>query len=274
MKICACVILYNPSDDIRNIISYPYFIEKLYFIDNSAINNLDKIKKYCTFNYEYVPFYENMGIAYALKLACDKAINDGFDFILTMDQDSIFPKNNEEEIFTYLLRDDIKDYGILGLNYNSKTTEKKIIDCKYWLTSGNFINLTNYKLINGFDERLFIDYVDIEIAEQFNKINKKIGYINHISLKHKIGNPIKINIFGLKFTCMNHSPIRYYYRYRNSRYLYRKNHKFYRSKYLHDLYVETLKMLLFEKNKINKLRMIILGRRDAKSKKLGKYIGE
>ena len=231
MKICACVILYNPSDDIKNTNSYPYFIDKIYFIDNSDMSNLNKIQNSCTYSYEYIPFYENKGIAYALKLACNKAISDGYDFILTMDQDSVFPKNSENEILNYLINDDIKNYGILGLNYNSKESEKKIIDCKYWLTSGNFINLLNYKLIDGFDEDLFIDYVDIEIGEQFSKVNKKIGYLNHISLNHKIGNPIKINFLGLKFTCMNHSPIRYYYRYRNSLYLYKKNHSFYSSKY-------------------------------------------
>ena len=37
---------------------------------------------------------------------------------------------------------------------------------------------------------------------------------------HTIGNPIEIQFLGKTFYALNHSPIRYYYRYRNSYYLY------------------------------------------------------
>lgn len=273
MKICGIVVLYNPLYNvIDNIETYRKLVDKLYVCDNSDNKNFDILNKLSSnSNVEIIDLNGNKGIASALKIGMDYAIKNQFDFCLTMDQDSKFPFEKMGEIFQYLNIDNINDYGIIGLNFNSNIDKKGLMEVDCWLTSGNFINVINYKKIEGFNEQLFIDYVDFDLDEQFSKINKKIAYINEISLEHVIGNPIEKKLFFLKFTCMNHSPIRYYYRYRNSLYLYKKNKKFYKKKYRHDLYIETLKMLLFEKNKLLKIKMIRKGRKDARKRILGNY---
>lgn len=273
MRICGIVVLYNPSFDvIENILTYEEVLNKLYVCDNSDKKNTELLNNLSSFdNVEVIDLKGNKGIAKALKVGMDCAVRDDFDFCLTMDQDSKFPTEQIGKVLEYLNIDNINQYGIIGLNFNSQSYEKGLIETKTWLTSGNFINISNYKKISGFNEELFIDYVDFELNEQFAKIGKKTAFINEISLKHTIGNPIRKRMLFLKFTCMNHSPIRYYYRYRNSLYLYKCNKKFYKKKYKHDLYIETLKMILFEKNKIQKIKMIKKGRKDAKKGILGKY---
>ncbi len=272
MRICACVVLYNPTNVFSNINSYPSFVEKVYIIDNSSVSHIDEIRQSINKKYEYYFLGENKGIAYALNLSCKLAMNSKFDFILTMDQDSVFPSDKYNDlILKYLNSKIIDEYGVLGLNFNSSSMEEKIVDTNFWITSGGFVNLKNYSKILGFKSELFIDYVDFELGEQFQKIGKKIGYINNISLQHTIGNPIKKKFFLKEITCLNHSPIRYYYRYRNSLYLYKNNKRFYRKKYFHDLIIDTLKILLFEPNKLEKIKMIKLGRKDAKIGKLGKF---
>ena len=89
----------------------------------------------------------------------------------------------------------------------------EIINVKTWITSGNFININQYNKINGFKEELFIDYVDFDLCHQFYKKNIKIGVIPNIKIQHQIGKPITKMFLWRKFNCMNHSPIRYYYRY-------------------------------------------------------------
>lgn len=274
MKIAGCVVLFNPEKDcFKNILSYLNLLDRLYVLDNSTEYNYELIDLICKFNnVEYISLNGNKGIAYALKLGVGKAIAGNYDFCLTMDQDSSFPKVIKEDIVTRLSSiSNIEDFGIISLNYNGNKIDKKLVEVSSWITSGNFIVIKNYKLINGFNEQLFIDYVDFDLNEQFSKINKKIAYWNDLSINHKIGNPKRYNFLGFKFTVMNHSAIRLYYRFRNSLYLYKQNKKFYKKLYYHNLFVDIPKILFFEKYKIEKFRMIKKGRKDAKNGILGEF---
>ena len=271
VKIDGVVVLYNPEDEIlNNIEKYRPFLEHLYVVDNSTKINEELVKKVQQFkNVKYISLNGNKGIGKALKVGLEEAKVSGADVCLTMDQDSIFPRERFDEIKDYLEKN-INDYAIIGLNFNSDSTEKGIIDVKTLLTSGNFINMDDYKKINGFNEDLFIDCVDFELNEQFDKINRKIGYINDISLIHKMGNPLVRRFLGVKVTALNHSPIRYYYRFRNGYYLYKQNKKFY--KHLKKQFFSIkLKVMLYEPNKKEKFKMMRRGILDAKRNILGEF---
>lgn len=271
MKISGCVVFYNPTAEcIKNISSYYGILDKLYILDNSPAP-LPQSAFSAYPKAEYIPFCRNIGIAGALKKGLALAVEGGYDFCLTMDQDSVFPPITREEAERRLSIKDISLYGIIGLNFNGYGKGEGLVQTDCWLTSGNFINVENYKKTSGFMEELFIDYVDFRLCEQFAAIGKKVAYYADLSLTHTIGNPIQKRIFGKTVTAMNHSPVRYYYRYRNALYLYRRNKKFYGGRYRHDLYIDTLKMLLFEKNRLLKLKMIKKGRKDAKRSVLGEY---
>ena len=271
VKIDGVVVLYNPEDEIlNNIEKYRPFLEHLYVVDNSTKINEELVKKVQQFkNVKYISLNGNKGIGKALKVGLEEAKVSGADVCLTMDQDSIFPSERFDEIKDYLEKN-INDYAIIGLNFNSDSIEKGIIDVKTLLTSGNFINMDDYKKINGFNEDLFIDCVDFELNEQFDKINRKIGYINDISLIHKMGNPLVRRFLGVKVTALNHSPIRYYYRFRNGYYLYKQNKKFY--KHLKKQFFSIkLKVMLYEPNKKEKFKMMRRGILDAKRNILGEF---
>ena len=271
MKIDGVVVLYNPEDEILdNIEKYRPFLERLYVVDNSTKVNEELVKKVQQHkNVKYIPLCGNKGIGKALKVGLEEAKTSGADICLTMDQDSVFPSERFDEVKDYLEKN-INDYAIIGLNFNSDSTEKGIIDVKTLLTSGNFINMNDYKKIKGFNEDLFIDCVDFELNEQFDKINRKIGYINDISLIHKMGNPLPRRLLGVRVTALNHSPIRYYYRFRNGYYLYKQNKKFYKQ-LKKQFFSIKLKVMLYEPNKKEKFKMMRRGISDAKKNILGEF---
>ena len=271
MKIDAVVVFYNPTIEmIENIKKYYSFIEHLFVVDNSSTTNEEVLKAVKELDKAtYIPLGENKGIGYALKVGLEKVKEDNADICLTMDQDSIFPSDRWNEVKEYLEKN-IKDYAIIGLNFNSEDQTKGIVDVKTLLTSGNFINMDDYKKIKGFNEDLFIDCVDFELNEQFDAINRKIGYINEISLIHKMGNPLPRRFFGVKVTALNHSPIRYYYRFRNGYYLYQKNKKFYKP-LKKQFFSIKLKVMLYEPNKKEKFKMMRRGISDAKKNILGEF---
>lgn len=275
MRLGGCVVLYNPGDSVlENVASYLPFLERLVAVDNSdesegaveLLGGYDKV--------EIVSMGGNKGIAAALNAGCSLLLDAGFDVALTMDQDSKFPIKDSQAILEQVGRL-IGEYAIVGLNFNSNETgdPSELVDTKYWLTSGNFLDLHAYSKAGGFDERLFIDYVDIEYGHRLKLAGMKEGYLKNFSLSHSIGNPIEISLFGKTFRAMNHAPVRYYYRYRNSRYLYGTDASFYRDKYFRELFINIPKMLLFEPFKKEKVRMIIRGLSDGRRAKLGPYEG-
>ena len=275
MRIDAVVVLYNPGlEVIDNIKTYSSIVDILFVIDNSTEVNeklVEMIGKECH-NATYISLNGNLGIAKALKEGLKKAASTEADYCLTMDQDSKFPTEKMEEIKKYL-EDNKDDYGIISLN--AKGVDKNddfvgIKDVDVWITSGNFIVMKNYLKTHGFNEDLFIDLVDFELCEQFHKINKKVGIIGEICLTHKIGEPVVKRFLWKRVKVDNHPPIRYYYQYRNTEYLWRRNKSFYARWHKEGYKVELVQLLLGE-NKIERLKMIRRGRRDGRKGILGPY---
>ena len=276
MKIDGVVVLYHPTEEnIRHIMEYACILDKFFVVDNSNEIDWDKLKPLCGLgNVSYLSMNGNKGIAAALHIGVEHALADGADFCLTMDQDSQFPVNRMDDIKRYLSIDKIDDYGIIALNYGGQDVKSGLAEIDIFISSGNFINLKNYRLIYGFRDELFIDSVDHDLCHQFYLIGKKVAYIGEIGIKHKLGNPIRKKLAG-SHCCvvLNHSPIRYYYRYRNNYILYREDKKFYKEIRKRDRN-QFLKILFFEEHKCEKIRMIRLGLKHAKQGKLGKLVLE
>lgn len=277
MKIGGCVVLYNPDVEvISNIQSYIDFLEVLVVVDNSSekneisknISDLEKV--------HYIDMIGNRGIAFALNTGLDYLYERGFECALTMDQDSRFPDDEIEKINEFLDKY-FFDYSIISLGYKKMrkldNSPSEVIDVPFWITSGNFVKLEDYRLVGGFNNDLFIDSVDHEFCWKLKNNGKKIGIMRGMYLKHSIGSPNgKITLFGTSYSISsNHSPIRYYYRYRNIIYLHNIDKKFFKETYIRELYLNIIRMLLFDNNKKQKISMIRKGIKDGKDGKLGKY---
>ena len=271
----GCVVFYNPDKTvIENIKTYSNLVKELVIVDNSDQPDDDILRELISINNIHViRLGDNYGIAYALNAGIKYLDSKGIDICLTMDQDSKFPTKWFDKIWNLILAN-ISQYAILGLNYNdvNNSSADEIINTKYWLTSGNFLRMYAYNKTKGFQSDLFIDYVDIEFDHQLIKLGYQIGIINNYSIMHTIGNPITKKIFGRTVTSMNHPAIRYYYRYRNGAYLYKTDRKYYKEKYMKDIFFNIPKMLLWEKDRAHKLKMIKRGLSDAKHSKMGRIV--
>lgn len=273
VRIGACTVIYNPDEQvINNIKTYFDKVNVCVVVDNSEKKNIvcELLKN--TPKITYIDMHGNKGIAAALNRGIEFLQKKDIDYVLTMDQDSKFPKQYYEKIIN-LVEKYGNEYSVVGLNYNysSKELNDEIVEAQYWLTSGNFVKITDFNKIGKFDEELFIDYVDIEYGYKLYKNNLKLCYLKNFSLEHEIGNPIQINLFGKKFFAMNHNAIRYYYRYRNSYYLYKKDKIFFKKEFFKEIFVNIPKMMIYERDRRNKIKMIYFALKDAKSKKMGKY---
>ena len=272
LKIGSCTVLFNPDRDvISNVETYKELVDVCVVVDNS--DNKNEVSKYFEedSSYKYIDMHGNQGIAAALNAGIEYLHSVSMDMALTMDQDSLFPTSDYLAI--YQLIEKYKDeYSLIGLDVNRVDPSQEIVLVPYWITSGNFVNISDFYLVGKMNESLFIDYVDFDLGYRFKKAHLKIGYLSGYCITHTIGNPIPIHVLNRTFYALNHSPIRYYYRYRNAYYLYHYvDREFFKKEYRREMFGSLIKMFIFEKKRNEKIKMIKKGLSDAKKKRLGKF---
>ncbi len=276
--ITAIIVLYNPDHSVmENIESYIDRVDKVYVVDNSEYKNnflikeLQKNKKI-----KYIDNKGNRGIAHALNVGADNAIKDGYNLLLTMDQDSKVTSNMISYMLPFL---DKNNNAIVSPYHASQYISESLkgSDSSFVLTtmtSGNLLNLRLYKKIGPFREKLFIDYVDNEYCLRANKHGYKIVQVNNAILKHNLGNLRQHRILWKTFHSTNHSPIRRYYAFRNRIYMintYKNDFPAYCKYERNRFFIDFIIVLIYEKEKLQKFKMMFLGIRDGLKNKYGKF---
>lgn len=277
LKIAGMVTLYNPlDDDIKNIDTYIDDIEVLYVIDNTeGTSNKKRLPKNKKIKYFFKN--ENIGVASALNMAASLAEEDGYKYLLTMDQDTTFKPGVITKLKEVILSNDMSQIAIVTPWHNTKLLDKKpdveFDDPHDVMTSGNILNLDILKKLGGFKDWFFIDGIDIEYCMNVHKNGYKILRVNSVEIDHNLGDLFYKNIFGRLYLCTNHSAIRRYYIMRNYHYI-KDMYLDYDPGYCYALNRQRHNMvgiLLFEKEKYKKLRNYIRGYNDYKKGIKGKY---
>jgi rhamnosyltransferase len=285
---CGVVVLYNPDKDIvDNINTYINELAKLYIIDNSRQSNellVDEIKNYSKVDYCFLG--GNLGLAYALNIGCEKALIDGYDYILTMDQDSKFLEGSVKEMINFIENSN-EEYAIVAPNVKSiyideeskeekvaytilnESDDNRIIN--WVMTSGSMMNLKDYNSVNGFDNDMFIAHVDIDLCIKFNLNKRKIIQLRDAIILQRFGNSIPKKILWKTVHPSFADPVRTYYLFRNQKYLEIKYSKKVKRFIGVDLYKFIIKILLFEPQKLKKLKMGIKGLYDAQIGRMGPF---
>ena len=269
--------MYNPDQSVyENILTYADELEKLYVIDNSEKYNEGlitqiKSKKNCC----YISLHGNQGIARALNKAAGLAFREGYDWLLTMDQDSCFETEQLiklKEFVEHRSEQNMKQIGALYADAKryEHVSAKEIQILIKPITSGSFIELKAWKEVKGFDDKMFIDGVDHEYCARLRQKGYQAVRVNTITFNHRIGEQKKKS----SSVSYNYPPIRYYYIIRNKLYLYDK----YKAdkKYIKEL--GSLKEAIShwvssvrdEKRKGKKYVAMILGVLDYKMHRMGK----
>ncbi len=280
-KIAGMTMIYKINIDtlLHNIDTYIEKLDILIVIDNNDIyeenikSNLNNKYK----NIKYISNQKNLGVATALNIACDKAKKLGYDWILTMDQDSSFV-NFDKYIKCFNNIEDKNHISIITPNPFTKSNHT-MQDCQkkeknLAITSGSLLNLSLFDTIGRFDDKLFIDEVDHDYCMRSKLANFTIIELSNIPLIHTIGEVIKNNKEKKK---TQHSAIRFYYRTRNNFYMakqYKDNFPelySYRNFFYFHIYKVFFKILRHQDNKLKKFKYMYLGWRDFYKKNYGKF---
>jgi rhamnosyltransferase len=276
-RISGTIILYNPNleEVIINILSYLNYIDKLYIIDNTERSNTAEdfsiiLNSNLPLNtFDYYAFNNNLGVGKALNLAIEKSVIEGYDFLLTMDQDSFFQAKEASIFFNQFSQIEQKDLVIYSpIHSSNRLSNYKIGRNTYiTMTSGNILNVKIAHSLGGFREDFFIDHID----HYFCLLAQKHGFnifFSEAILDHNLGEMKKL--FGRNLTF--HSLTRFYYFIRNGL-VTRNDFPEFSFFFLKRIYKELLKLCFIEFKGLEAIKLLYKGIADFKNRKMGKYLG-
>lgn len=261
MRIAAVVILYHPDQNVvSNIRTYYDYVEKIMVFDNTETEPLLNEELLKLSKVEFHHDYKNEGIAKRLNSGANKAIQEQYNWLLMMDQDSKFSEGAIKNYLTCFDKYENKDtVSIFGTQYKRIETASSE-ECKpkkihELITSGSLLNLQSYKSIGSFDEALFIDSVDHDYCIRATLKGFALIEFANIYTAHEIGTQVYKSSIKTLFISRKkkeiHSPLRCYYMYRNLLYL-EKKHK-----------VSSMaSMIIIRKIVLNQIKACILYGRD------------
>ncbi|MGX6454056.1 glycosyltransferase [Pediococcus acidilactici] len=232
MKIGTVIVTFNPRINLlEKVISHIHEqVDYICVVDNNSKNKL-KVKEYIKSfdNAAFIELEKNFGIAKAQNKGFKFFDVKNYDWVLTLDQDTILPYDYVDRLIS---RNIAENVGILTGAYVDKKwnaeqikimkskRRERIQSISEEISSGNLVLIKAWKNVKGFDEQLFIDYVDFDFDYKLIRAGYKIYRVNEIEFAHEIGEPIKGNFLKYLLLLHNrdmfdHSPERMFYINRN-----------------------------------------------------------
>ncbi|MDF2515194.1 MAG: rhamnosyltransferase [Sphingobacterium sp.] len=241
-RISAITVTYNPDISLleRQINSLIGQIGCIILVDNGS-KNIDEIKsliRHVEKNglVRVMAHYNvsNVGLAAAQNkgIELSKGIDD--THVLLLDQDSVLESDFVANLISSestLIASGVK-VGAIGASYYNKKTGEVYPITKYWgpfierviptteaveatfiIASGSLIAHHVIDEVGKMEEKLFIDYIDVEWAFRAKSQGYRIFASPIAKMEHNIGDS-RTSVFGRKISV--HSPLRRYYLYRNS----------------------------------------------------------
>ena len=241
--VIAVVVIYRP--DLRQLQKTIASL-KLNFKKIVAVHNGPHPFKTPSFlkgsHIQLLDMQDNVGLAKAFNFGINKAFDLGAKWVYLSDQDSTLPSDFfKRMVGGSKMIPKHKKIATIGPAYYNEVTGKKnsfiqlgflrliriqptyeaFIEAAYIITSGSFISKVAFKKIGPFKESLFIDFIDIEWGLRANYYGYKTYGLPKISFNHRLSD-YGFKIFGQIIPI--HSPLRMYYFFRNSIYLYKQDY--------------------------------------------------
>ena len=282
--LCGVVILYHPDAEVfENIRSYASVLEKLWVFDNSESNLQDLSATLAgVANLEWIQDGVNAGIGSRINTAIDGARQAGYEWLLTMDQDSCFTEPNLEAYLTALSALDTRNRRIamVGIAYSheGKTPDTSVVwrESLELVTSGSFVHLTAIAAVGGMNEQLFIDEVDSDFVYKAVLSGWEVLVADGVYMTHQLGERKMVRSVKTRRWSNRglHSPLRLYYITRNFLWI----RKVYGSHFPDLFRIRAQRIvnmyknnLLYHPQRFLMIRMILKGYIDFKRNRTGKF---
>lgn len=288
-RVCAIIVTYNPEPQlIGNIAALASQVGEIVIVDNaSGAEGLQFIAEAAEHGrVSVVRNADNLGIAAALNIGVRFALDRGYPWVVTFDQDSTAsegfiaallsawsacPFHREVALVSPRYLD--RDTGMIS-SYASGTSDKPFEEVVTTMTSGNLVRGEVFASTGLFEESFFMDCVDHEFCLRLRSKGFRIIEARDAVLVHSLGRMTLHSFAGKRFKVFNHTPLRRYYNARNRMLLYlRYGRRFigWLCRDLINLCREIVGIILFEHNTWAKLSALLRGVAHGLLGRTGKY---
>ena len=273
-NVVAVVVMLQPeSDVVEHLQSLAGRVLRIVAIDNGSGPAADSILS----TISQLPAVElirnpvNTGIAHALNQGAQVALDSGADWLLTLDQDAApgpeivgiagrtFDAYPEPERIAVI---GSTSYAALARPAGGASPTQPWIEARTVITSGSFVSMAAFRAIGAFSTNLFVDYVDIEFCLRARTKGYRVVSSQTPGMIHRIGQPTLRWMGTRAVTPTNHSAARRYYITRNRFIVWRRYCRADPGFVVGDILAsqrELLKLVLFEKRRVEKLRAMLAG---------------
>jgi rhamnosyltransferase len=297
-QVCGVVVFFHPTNEIvENALKSLEQLNKMVIIINEFLDNEQELLLPLENNNQIflIKNSTNLGIAAAMNQGIKWATQNDYKWVLTLDQDStLAPKmvENMTSIYFSILNKEKINFGknieekICGLcpilidKMTGKIQRKGDNNLEYCInlepySSGCLFKTSLFEKIGYFDERLFIYHVDTDFNLRIVQNKMLIFEVESAILHHSEGRLETHQFFLKRITTTNHSNAARYYMARNEIHMLRRyffsNFKW--SINSIDWFIKyNLKAIIFEKNRLAKLKFIFKGIFDGIMNKYGKML--
>ena len=188
----------------------------------------------------------NLGVAKALNQGAEALMDRGLRWAITQDQDSspaadmvrrlraTAADHSAEPVA--IVAPNVIDRGmplgsrrwfslepVLGIGFRRLPCNGVALRNVVTITSGSLVHIQTLRDLGGFDERLFIDFVDTDYCLRAARARHSIVVDCTAKLFHRVGAKQKKTVLGLSLSPTYHSPLRRYYLFRNRVLMIRKH---------------------------------------------------
>lgn len=212
--ILAVVITYNPDKILlqKNIDSFIDYVDKVLIWNNTPNDIRNESCKIYADDHKviYKGAGDNVGIPKALNYAWKYAFNKGYDYLLTMDQDSVWYdfESYRDAVFKKN-KDELCICGPYALeNINSKPSNNGFVINRWQITSGMLIKTELLDAIGGYNEFFKVDCVDIEFCLRAKHKGYYSYYCSNGFLRQQYGLPFTVGFCGRTISYVYYSPFR------------------------------------------------------------------
>lgn len=280
-NVIAGIVTYNPEiGRLReNLVALFEQVDSLVIVDNGS-KNISNIEILCgqieNKKISIIKNDTNEGIAMALAQIMDFASDNSYLWVLTLDQDSVIQTGLVSEYISVANIEQNIDVAMLTClirdrHFRDKKNENQksyLMDVKYCITSAAFTNVAKYNTTKGYDKQFFIDCVDFDICYSLREAGYRILRVNFNGLFHEVGHGENKRFLWKEIVVYHQSPSRVYYFARNIIWMHKKHiHNFGLCKMIKKLFALQIRIILYEDNKIKKMKSFFKGLVDAKNYK-------
>lgn len=214
--IIAGIVTYNPDlsrleDNIKSIQEQ---VDKVVVFDNNS-KNFSVLKELLErYQIELIRSKTNIGLGAALNTIFKKAIKEGAVWVVTLDQDSICQRDYIHKASRIMDDNRVGIVVPIIVDHNLKQTEvfesDKTSILKKCITSASIVRASVYELVGGYDDYMFVDYVDFDFSIRVTLSGYKIICIHNSILNHELGKSTTKKILFWSFRYTEHDARREY----------------------------------------------------------------